>query len=89
MIIGADFTPVAAPSSTLGLVGALLAAPFCVLISGSPAATFHYGGLTALSANFVAAWLVRKGRRGYGFLFLLPFLGLTTFIAIAVFRQRV
>ena len=73
------------PRAWLGLIGASLAAPFCVFVSGYP--LFHRAGQIALAANFLAAYLLHRGRRDVAFTLLLPFLMIVTVLAVFALRD--
>ena len=68
-----------------GFIGAAFAAPFCLFVSGYP--LFHWGGLVALAANFVAAYLLYRGRPDVAFTALVPFMMIVTVLAVFTLRD--
>ena len=75
----------ATPRAWLGFVGASLAAPFCVFVSGYP--LFGWTAQVALAANFLAAYLLHRGRRDVAFTLLLPFMIIVTVLAVFALRD--
>jgi hypothetical protein len=71
-------------TSWLGLIGAAIATPFCVSVSGYP--MFHWAGCVALIANFVSAFVISRGRRDVAFAILVPFMMITAFLAVSARR---
>ena len=67
-----------------GFIGAVIAAPFCVIVSGYP--MFAAAGQVTLAANVLAAFLLYRGRREVAFAALVPFMVVST--ALAVFAVR-
>jgi hypothetical protein len=72
------------PRSWLGFIGAAIGAPFCFYASGFP--LFYWIALTAAGANFVAAYLLVRGRAEIAFAALVPFMLIT--VTLAVFALR-
>jgi hypothetical protein len=68
----------------LGFIGATIGAPFCFFASDFP--LFHWLGLTALVANFLAAGLLYRGRREIAFAALVPFMIVATVLAVFALR---
>jgi len=73
------------PRTWMGFIGASLAAPFCLFVSGYP--LFHRAGQVALAANVLAAYLLHRGRRDMAFTLLLPFMMIVTVLAVFALRD--
>ena len=71
--------------ASLGFLGALIATPFCVFVSGYP--MFHWAGPVALGANFLSAYVLYRGRRDVAFTVLLPFMMVVTLLAVFALRD--
>jgi hypothetical protein len=71
--------------SWLGLLGALISAPFCFYASGYP--LFHWIAPIGLCANFVAAWLLHRRRHDIAFAALVPFVMIVTTLAVFAIRN--
>jgi hypothetical protein len=69
----------------LGFVGAGIAAPFCLFAAGYP--LFHWAAPVALAANFVAAYLLSRGRPDVAFTALVPFMMIVTLLAVFALRD--
>jgi hypothetical protein len=69
----------------LGFIGASIGAPFCIFASGFP--LFHWLGLIALAASFLAAGLLYRGRPDIAFAALIPFMIVTVTLAVFAFRD--
>jgi hypothetical protein len=65
----------------LAVVGAVVATPFCLFVSGYPVPIGRLGGPIALAANFAAVWCLRSGRRGVALALLIPFVSVAAVIA--------
>jgi len=71
--------------TSLGFAGAAIATPFCLYVNGYP--LFHWTGAIACGANFLAAFLIHRGRRDVAFTVLLPFLIIVTVLAVFALRH--
>jgi len=69
----------------LAFIGALVVAPFCVFVSGYP--LFHRVALIALGANFVAAWLLHRGRPDIALAALVPVMMIIATLTVFAFRN--
>jgi hypothetical protein len=70
-----------------GFIGAALAMPFGFFVMLYPLPILHWGGLLMLPANCVSAWLLHRRRPDFAFPFLLPFMIVSSVLAILVLRQ--
>jgi hypothetical protein len=68
-----------------GFVGAVIIAPFCMFLSGYP--LLHWVALVAFAANFVAAWLLRRGRPDVAFAALVPVMMMIATLTVFAFRD--
>jgi hypothetical protein len=69
----------------VGFIGAAVAAPFCWDASEYP--LFYWIALTALGANFLAAWLIYRAQPEKAFAALVPFMMLVAAFAVFTFRD--
>lgn len=70
----------------MALVGAFLAAGFCLYVAINPA-PFRQVGLVALVSNFLSAYAVRRRTTETAVVFALPFLALELYLAWAVLTE--
>jgi hypothetical protein len=72
----------------LVFVGAAIATPFCLFISGYPHPIGRLGGPIVLLANFASAALLRKGEHRRAMLLLVPFAIVALVLAYLVITQE-
>jgi len=66
-------------------LGGVIIAPFCVSVSGYP--LLHWAALIALGMNFVAAWLLYRGRADMAFAALVPIMMIIATLTVFAFRD--
>jgi hypothetical protein len=71
--------------SWLGFIGAAVAVPFCLAVYSYP--MFRWAGPLALCTNFVAAYLLYRGRSDIAFACLVPFAVIFTILCVFAVRH--
>lgn len=79
-------TGLLARAGWLVLAGAVLAAPFCLYLFGTP--RFRWYGLVALLMNFVAVWAQARGRSVLAAASVVPFMALAAFVYVLVWQMH-